>query len=381
MTQKVLMNVDIYTGKGKVLNGYIRFSKHIIDIGSMDELQLQANDEAIDGNGKKVIPGMIDIHIHGGYDIDTMDANADTLVELSEKLLNEGVTSFFPTTMTQSYDAIERALQAVKAAKETGKTIIEGIHLEGPFISKLRAGAQPLQYIQAPDIQQFMKWYEASGELIKLVTYAPENEHAREFEELLINHGIVPSMGHSDAVRAELLHSKTTHATHMYNGMRGLHHREPGVAGHALLSPQIQVEMIADGLHVHPDMVKLTYEMKGPEKLTVITDAMRAKGLSDGESELGGQKVFVRNGEARLENGALAGSILTMDEAFRNIIAFTGCSIEDAVQMTSVNQAREFGLATKGELTTGKDADFVILDEALQVVDTYHLGKRHVREE
>ena len=170
MTQKVLMNVDIYTGKGKVLNGYIRFSKHIIDIGSMDELQLQANDEAIDGNGKKVIPGMIDIHIHGGYDIDTMDANADTLVELSEKLLNESVTSFFPTTMTQSYDAIERALQAVKAAKETGKTIIEGIHLEGPFISKLRAGAQPLQYIQAPDIQQFMKWYEASGELIKLVT-------------------------------------------------------------------------------------------------------------------------------------------------------------------------------------------------------------------
>jgi N-acetylglucosamine-6-phosphate deacetylase len=197
----------------------------------------------------------------------------------------------------------------------------------------------------------------------------------------MLERGIVPSMGHTDAVRGELVKSKTTHATHLYNGMRGLHHREAGVAGHALLTDTIQAEIIADGIHVHPDMVNLTYKLKGAKGISLISDAMRAKGLPDGESELGGQKVIVKNGEARLENGSLAGSILTMDQAFRNIIQFTGCSIEEAVQMTSVNQSEEFGLASKGKLLPGRDADFVLLTDKLWVKETYHLGKRHQREE
>ncbi|GER68757.1 N-acetylglucosamine-6-phosphate deacetylase [Weizmannia acidilactici] len=376
MAEKVLIHGNLYTGNEHIENGFIRFTDKIIGTGRMEDYQPKPREEVIEGNGMTVIPGMIDVHIHGGYGIDAMDADPEALQTLSGKLLQEGVTSFFPTTMTQDYSKIEAALRAIKEAKEKGGTIIEGIHLEGPFISKKRAGAQPLEYIQAPDGDLFLKWLEASGNLIKLVTYAPENEGARAFEDLLIGRGIVPSMGHTDAVRAELLKSKASHATHLYNGMRGLHHREPGAAGHALLSPGVQVELIVDGIHVHPDMVKLTYEMKGPEKITVITDAMRAKGLPDGESELGGQKVWVKNGEARLENGALAGSILKMDDAFRNIMKFTGCSIVEAVQMTSVNQAREFGLSHKGSLTAGKDADFVVLDQNLQVKATYHLGKR-----
>ncbi|MED4977315.1 N-acetylglucosamine-6-phosphate deacetylase [Heyndrickxia faecalis] len=376
MTEKVLIHSNLYTGNEHIADGFIRFTDKIIETGKMADYRPEAGEEVIDGKGMTTIPGMIDVHIHGGYGIDAMDADPEALVTLSQKLRQEGVTSFFATTMTQDYGKIEAALRAVKAAKEKGGTTIEGIHLEGPFVSKKRAGAQPLEYIKAPDTELFLKWVEASGNLIKLVTYAPENEGARAFENVMIERGIVPSMGHSDAVRAELLQSKATHATHLYNGMRGLHHREPGVAGHALLSPYVQVELIVDGIHVHPDMVKFTYEIKGPEKISVITDAMRAKGLPDGESELGGQKVLVKNGEARLENGALAGSILKMDDAFRNIMKFTGCSIAEAVQMTSVNQAREFGLEQKGCLAAGKDADFVLLDEQLQVKTTYHLGER-----
>ncbi|MEK5389449.1 N-acetylglucosamine-6-phosphate deacetylase [Margalitia sp. FSL K6-0131] len=381
MVQKVVINAKIFTGETEIANGYIRFQDKIIETGSMDGFQEQSDEEVINAKGKIIIPGMIDVHIHGGYGVDVMDADPEKLAFLSDKLLDEGVTSFFATTITQDYPAIEKALRAVKAAKESGNTIIEGVHLEGPFISEKRAGAQPLEFIKAPDIDLFLKWHEASGNLIKLVTYAPEKERAREFEKVMMERGIVPSMGHSDAVREELLQSKTTHATHMYNGMRGLHHREAGVAGHALLSPQIQVEMIADGIHVHPDMVNLTYKVKGASGMVLISDAMRAKGMPDGVSELGGQKVYVKNGEARLENGSLAGSILKMDQAFRNIIQFTGCSIRDAVQMTSVNQAKEFGLTSKGTLTTGKDADFVIMDESLHVCETYSLGRKHQRGE
>ncbi|MBS4174438.1 N-acetylglucosamine-6-phosphate deacetylase [Bacillus sp. FJAT-49736] len=381
MVQKVVINANIYTGEKEIPNGYIRFQDKILETGEMTGFQKQNNEEVIDGKGNIIIPGMIDVHIHGGYGVDVMDADPEKLVYLSERLLEEGVTSFFATTITQDYDAIEAALRSVKNAKESRNTIIEGVHLEGPFISEKRAGAQPLEFIKAPDIELFLKWHEASGNLIKLVTYAPEKEGAREFEDIMIERGIVPSMGHSDAVREELMHSKTTHATHMYNGMRGLHHREAGVAGHALLSPQIQVEMIADGIHVHPDMVNLTYKIKGASGTVIISDAMRAKGMPDGVSELGGQKVYVKNGEARLENGSLAGSILTMDRAFRNIIQFTGCGIAEAVQMTSVNQAKEFSLTSKGILTEGKDADFVIMDESLQVYATYHLGRKHQRGE
>ncbi|MGG8362884.1 N-acetylglucosamine-6-phosphate deacetylase, partial [Bacillus cereus] len=310
---------------------------------------------------------------HGGYDIDAMDANSDGLVTLGKEMLKEGVTTYFPTTMTQAPEAIEAALTAAKEAKEKGAHF-EYIHLEGPYVSKKRAGAQPLEHIVPANIEQFKQWQEASGNLIKLVTYAPEEEGALEFEQYLAETGVVGTMGHTDAIDGQLKNRKITHATHLYNQMRGLHHREPGVVGHVLLNPDVMVEVITDGIHIHPDMVKLAYKLKGPKKVSVITDAMRAKGLEDGLYELGGQPVHVKDGSARLEDGTLAGSILKMDQAFRNVIEFTGCSIEDAVLMTSVNQAEEFGLNNKGALAVGKDADFVVMNEDLHVYDTVRLG-------
>ncbi|QHV47342.1 N-acetylglucosamine-6-phosphate deacetylase [Bacillus cereus] len=373
MKTQIVINAKIYTGQEIVENGFIRYAETIKEIGLMAQYVPQENETVFDATGKIVIPGMIDVHIHGGYDIDAMDANSDGLVTLGKEMLKEGVTTYFPTTMTQAPEAIEAALTAAKKAKEKGAHF-EYIHLEGPYVSKKRAGAQPLEHIVPANIEQFKQWQEASGNLIKLVTYAPEEEGALEFEQYLAETGVVGTMGHTDAIDEQLKNRKITHATHLYNQMRGLHHREPGVVGHVLLNPDVMVEVITDGIHIHPDMVKLAYKLKGPKKVSVITDAMRAKGLEDGLYELGGQPVHVKDGSARLEDGTLAGSILKMDQAFRNVIEFTGCSIEDAVLMTSVNQAEEFGLNNKGALAVGKDADFVVMNEDLHVYDTVRLG-------
>ncbi|PEP62530.1 MULTISPECIES: N-acetylglucosamine-6-phosphate deacetylase [Bacillus] len=373
MKTQVVINAKIYTGHEVMGSGFIRYAEKIEEIGLMAQYVSQENETVFDAEGKIVIPGMIDVHIHGGYDIDAMDANSDGLVTLGKEMLKEGVTTYFPTTMTQAPEAIEAALSAAKEAKEKGAHF-EYIHLEGPYVSKKRAGAQPLEHIVPANIEQFKQWQEASGNLIKLVTYAPEEEGAVEFEKYLAETSVVGTMGHTDAVDAQLKSRNITHATHLYNQMRGLHHREPGVVGHVLLNPNVMVEVITDGIHIHPDMVKLAYKLKGPKKVSVITDAMRAKGLEDGLYELGGQPVHVKDGSARLEDGTLAGSILKMDQAFRNVIEFTGCSIEDAVLMTSVNQAEEFELTNKGALTVGKDADFVVMTEDLHVYDTVRLG-------
>ncbi|MEH6888193.1 N-acetylglucosamine-6-phosphate deacetylase [Bacillus sp. JJ864] len=373
MKTQVVINAKIYTGREVLERGFIRYTDQIQDLGLMAQYVPQENETIHDIKGNIVIPGMIDVHIHGGYDIDAMDANSDGLVTLGKQMLQEGVTTFFPTTMTQSPEAIEAALNAAKEAKEKGAHF-EYIHLEGPYVSKKRAGAQPLEYIVPANIEQFKQWQKVSGNLIKLVTYAPEEEGAREFEQYLAETGVIGTMGHTDATNEQLTGRNITHATHLYNQMRGLHHREPGAVGHVLLNPDVMVEVITDGIHIHPDMVKLAYKLKGPQKMSVITDAMRAKGLADGLYELGGQPVIVKGGSARLEDGTLAGSILKMDEALRGVIAFTGCSIEEAVLMTSVNQAEEFGLVNKGALETGKDADFVIMSEDLYVQDTVRLG-------
>ncbi|MGX8178620.1 N-acetylglucosamine-6-phosphate deacetylase [Exiguobacterium artemiae] len=371
-----IIHAEIYTGQTVIQSGFIRFGQTIQEIGAMTDYTAQ-DEEVIDLKGKRIIPGMIDVHIHGGYDVDTMDGDREALVRLSEAMLAEGVTSFFATTITQDWEQITCALQAARDVIETRQTTIEGIHLEGPFINPDYAGAQPLSFIVEPDVEQFLKWQQASGNHIKLVTYAPERPGARAFETAVRETGAVPSAGHTDATFEENRTGNVTHGTHVYNQMRALHHREPGTVGYCLLERTVFAEIIPDGIHSSKEMVEFAYRMKGPERLTVITDAMRAKGLSDGAYELGGQAVEVKEGAARLMNGSLAGSVLTMDQALRNIIAFTGCSLEQAVQMTSVNQAEEFGLTQKGRLEQGKDADFVVLDTNLNVEQTIHRGIIH----
>lgn len=370
----VLLNAEIYTGEDKISNGYVRFDETIQEVGTMNDYSPMEGETVLDAEGARLLPGFIDIHSHGGYGYDNMNGDPEKINEMVENMLQEGITTYFGTTMTQSYEHIEQALTGIKKAAERNP-MIQGIHLEGPFISAVFKGAQPEEYIRAPDADTMRKWNDLTGGMIKLVTYAPEKENVRPFEEYCKEAGIVLSAGHSNATREELKTSQATHITHLYNGQRGLHHREAGVAGHGLLEEDIYVEMIVDGFHIHPDMVRLAYRMKGPERIHLITDAMRAKGMPEGESELGGQKVRVKDKQARLKSGSLAGSILTFPDAVKNFMEFTGCSLEEAVKMSSVNQAREFGLEKKGGIAKGKDADMVLLNEAFQVQQTISYGR------
>ncbi|MBF7125192.1 N-acetylglucosamine-6-phosphate deacetylase [Pediococcus pentosaceus] len=377
----VLRHATIYTGLEKIEDGYIRFGKKIEAVGPMSEYKAQGDDQVFYAGEKIIVPGFIDVHTHGGYGFDAMDGDPDQINEMVNKaVVNEGVTSFFCTTMTQSNANIEKAMRGVAKAAEDNP-VIQGVHLEGPFISTKYKGAQPEEYIKDPDAELLGKWNELSGGRVKLITIAPEHKGSDAFEAYCLDHGIVPSVGHSDATRAELLNSTVTHATHLYNAQREFKHREPGVTGHVMLEDNIYAELICDGFHIVPDMLKLAYEVKGPERIDLVTDSMRAKGFAEGESELGGQKVYVKDKQAHLEDGTLAGSVLAFDDAFRNAMRFFNCGIAEAVQMSSVNQAREFGLDSKGTLEVGKDADINVFDSNLNKLETYSYGKKFSKED
>ncbi|MGI2329211.1 N-acetylglucosamine-6-phosphate deacetylase [Planococcus sp. YIM B11945] len=335
-------------------------------------LQKQA-DIHIDAANKNWIamPGFIDVHIHGAAGFDVMDATPEALNGMASALPREGTTSFLATTMTQSEQAISRALDnASQFASSVGQAEMLGVHLEGPFISTKRPGAQPVEHIAVPSVSLFEKWQRQSGNRIRLVTAAPEVENGFAFIKNVSKSGVIASIGHSDATFEEVqeaLEAGASHVTHLYNQMSPLHHRNPGVVGAALLEKKLMAEVIADFIHSHPKSVELAFRQKGAEGMLLITDAMRAKGLEPGVYDLGGQDVHVTEKDARLPDGTLAGSILTMETAVKNVAEVTGCSVSELVAMTSANAAAEFGFANKGSLEIGKDADIAILDEHFNV--------------
>ncbi len=371
---KVIKNKTICTGSRTIENGYIRYRERISEADDMRNYVPREDDEIIETGGKYVIPGFIDVHSHGGYGFDSMDASPDEIDRMVRQMTaREGITSYFCTTMTQTYDNIEKAMQNIREAAEKNP-VIQGIHLEGPFISVNYKGAQDPSYIKTPDEKTLAYWNDLSGNRIRVVTYAPE-EATEEFENWCLSNRIILSAGHSNATFDELTASRACHVTHLYNAQRGLNHREPGVTGYGLLTEGVNAELICDGIHIRPQMISLAYKVKGSDGIELVTDSMRAKGMPEGKSELGGQTVYVKDGTARLEDGTIAGSVLTYIRAFQNVMKFTGASLEDAVKMSSGNQAKEFGLTQKGAVKAGRDADFVILDEAYQLQCTISMGE------
>jgi len=365
--------------EGKPFEGdiYIQNGK-IAQIGH--RLTLEAT-QYIDGQDQDwlLLPGYIDMHIHGSAGHDTMDGTQQSLHAMAQSLVQEGVTGFLATTMTQSVAKIESALKNVaKFDHNEGEANLLGIHVEGPFVSQLRAGAQPVAYMISPTIDQFAHWQTISKNRIRQITVAPEIEGGFTFLEALKNFHVIPSIGHSDATIEEVKKAVTlgvNQATHLYNQMRPFHHRDPGVVGGALLNDKIMVELIVDFVHSHPQSVMLAYRMKGAKGIILITDAMRAKGLKYGEYDLGGQTVYVSEKGAHLANGALAGSILTMEQAVKNMKFITNCSLQEIVVMSSTNAAEQLRLSKKGRIKEGFDADFVLLDQKLNVQKTICRGK------
>ncbi|UQD53357.1 N-acetylglucosamine-6-phosphate deacetylase [Bacillus methanolicus] len=385
MKKTLLKNIEIYTGEEVIDNGYLLFKDDkILDIGLMKDLVVPENTEEINLEPSfKAAPGFIDLHIHGAGGADTMDATTEALSTMAGILPAEGTTSFLASTITQEITSIEVALKNVANYRKhhnlAGEAEILGIHLEGPFINAKRAGAQPIKHILEPDIDLFKHWQKLAENGIKLVTMAPEQKNGLEFVRYLNQSGVITSIGHSDATYEETIkavEAGAKHVTHLFNGMRGLHHREPGIAGAALLLKELMVEIIADGIHVRPEMIQLSLRSKGIDRMILITDSMRAKCLKNGTYDLGGQDVAVKDGIALLENGTLAGSILKMKDSFKNMMKFTGISLVDAIQMASINPAKQINVYDrKGSLAPGKDADIVILDDNYEVFMTFCRGK------
>ncbi|MDI3477128.1 MAG: N-acetylglucosamine-6-phosphate deacetylase [Thermoanaerobacterium sp.] len=378
MKNLLLKHGEIYTQDEIIYDGDLLISEgKISNIGK----NLSTDDvEIIDVEGKKIVPGFIDIHIHGGVGHDTMDATYEALNAISIHLAKHGVTSFCPTTMTMDIPYILNALKNINETmkKKTAGAQILGAYVEGPFISKEHKGAQDEKYIIPPDKNLFDEFLEIAGGNIKVIALAPEKDPDGSFVEHVTKKGVKVSLGHTNATYEEMkngVEHGATIAVHTYNGMKGLHHREPGALGEVFLDDRIYSEVIVDFIHTHPASVKLLIKIKGTDKVILISDAMSACGLGDGEYKLGGQKVFVKNGEARLESGSLAGSTLTLDKAVKNITSL-GVPLFEACKMASLNPAKAIGVDDrKGSIEVGKDADIVVLNNDLTVYMTIIEGK------
>ena len=375
---KGFKNVNVYVeGKG-IVKTSIGFDNGIITC-LMKSNKIEVIDNLTDD--MVVVPGFIDQHIHGAKGFDAMDGTIEALSGIAEALPKEGTTAFLATTMTQSPKNINTALETVKNYKNMNKAEgaeILGVHLEGPFISTSMIGAQPLEYVAEPLVETFKKYQEVSGNTIKLVSLAPEVPGAEELIKYLKSQNIVASVGHSAAGFNDVekaVAAGISNVTHTYNAQKAYHHRDIGTVGAALLLDELNCEIICDTIHVSVPAIKMVVKNKPHTKVTLITDAMRAKQLEDGVSELGGQTVIVKNGEARLENGTLAGSVLLMNVAVKNVVEKVGVPFIDAIDMATINPARNLGVDKEmGSIALGKKANLTVLDKDFSVVMTIREG-------
>lgn len=335
--------------------------------------------EIIDAKGRYVAPGLVDIHIHGYLGEDTSDGSVEGIRKMAEGIVKNGVTAWLPTTMTVSYDDLRRAFNAVRTLMDKKNNPkgaqIMGVHAEGPFINPSKKGAQAVEYIRPADAPFLIE----NSDVIRIVTIAPEMPGALDcIREVTRKTNILVSMGHTAAnyeTAKAGIEAGVRHATHLFNAMTPLNHRDPGVVGASLADDRVSTELIADTFHISPDLFGLVAKVKG-DNLILITDCTRAGGLEDGEYTLGGQPIFVKGIECRLADGTIAGSVLKLNNAVRNMREHTNLPLEQIVRMASINAARCIGLdKTKGSLEAGKDADIILADENFAVSETIIAGE------
>jgi N-acetylglucosamine-6-phosphate deacetylase len=364
---KAVINGRLIIGDKIIDNKLLLFDDRIAAI--TDKAESLSGLEIIDAEGFFVSSGFIDIHIHGAYGCDVMDCSIESLSTISKGLCRHGVTSFLPTTMTMDRKTIQAALENIRRAAREGMTgaRVLGAHLEGPFINPTRKGAHNERFISKADYELIKDYLD----VIKIITIAPELEESMDFIKSMQEHEHISlSLGHSNATYEEALaaiEAGIRSGTHIFNAMSGLNHREPGAAG-AILNSDVYCELIADNIHVHPAMYKLIVKAKGSGRLILISDSIRAAYMKQGSYELGGQTVILNKDEARLPDGTLAGSVLSLDKALRNLLNNTELTLPEAVAAVTINPARLIGVDNElGSLEVGKKADIVIFDGNINI--------------
>lgn len=372
---KAIRDANIVLRDAVLQNHALLYDTHIR--GILPEGDVPADAQIIDAGGKYLIPGLLDLHIHGAAGIDTMDADEEGLLYMASRLLENGVTGFLPTTVSMPDADIGAALASLGRAKSRmhGGARILGAHLEGPYLNGQKKGAHEARFLKPPD-RGFVEKYR---EVIRILTLAPELDAGLEFTDWCVKNGIIVSLGHSMATyeqAAAAFNHGASHATHLFNAMRGLHHREPGLTGAALLNDDVSVELIADTVHVRKELYPLIYRTKGRDNILLVTDCMRAGMMPPGRYTLGGLDVYTDRESARLADGSLAGSVLRLNDAVRNFETYAGIPRHQAVAMASFNPARRLGLDTEcGSLSPGLRADMALADEELRIERTILFGK------
>lgn len=348
----------------------------IVDVGPASRVPIPAGTPTFDAWGLTLVPGFVDVHIHGAGGCDAMDANPEALPTVAATLARFGTTSFVPTTVTASTEhtvaAVERISSFIRATanRKSQAPAAEplGIHLEGPFINPARRGVQPLEWIATPSLELLARF--TAGGQVRILTLAPEVPGALDLVAAARKHQIVVSMGHTEATYDQAMlaiHHGATHAAHVYNAMRPFSHRDSGVIGAVLTSPEVTAELIADGVHVEAAAMRVLLAAKGVDRTILVSDGTAATGMPDGSYRLGTFSVTVSGGVCRNSEGRLAGSTLTLDRAIRTVVGL-GLPLRDAVQMVTLNPARLLGVEErKGVIAPGADADLVLLDEKLAV--------------
>lgn len=364
----VVVNSKIITDR-EILLGYNLLFKGSKIVRITKELPSNIED-IIDAKGLYLSAGFIDIHIHGSDGFDIMDATPKALDRVSKSIVQTGVTSFLATTMTMAKEDIDKALLNLQRYKKSKGAKVIGVHLEGPFINPHKKGAQNERYIERPTFDLI----EPYMDIVKMITIAPEVEGGREFIEYIHSNypKVILSIGHSNATYSQAKDSfkcGVSHATHLFNAMNPLHHRETGVVGAVLENENLSCDIIADLIHIHPSLFSILYRLKR-DNLLLITDAMRAGCLSNGVSDIGGQKVIVKDGEARLEDGTLAGSVLKMNEALKNFYRHTDIELPELIGMVTSTPAKKLGVKL-GRLESGYPADFVLFDSTFKIHKVY----------